>query len=125
MANTKAASEVLRVYLEPLRRRRIDTLILGCTHYPPFKAAIRTILGARVTLIDSGEATARRLARTLRRNGAPRLRGRGSLECYVSDIPRQFEVIGRRFLGHRMGRAWLVAQDDLPWFERRPIRGPG
>ncbi|MBI4364451.1 MAG: glutamate racemase [Candidatus Latescibacteria bacterium] len=123
MANSKAAREVLREYLEPLRRRRIDTLILGCTHYPPFKASIRSVLGPRVTLIDSGEATARRLARTLRRNGAQRPRGRGSLRCYVSDIPRQFEAIGRRFLGHRLGRVWLVPQDDLPWFERRPIRG--
>lgn len=123
MANTKAAREALREYLAPLRRRRIDTLILGCTHYPPFKTAIRAILGPRVILIDSGEATARRLARSLRRNGNPRPRGRGSLRCYVSDIPRQFEAIARRFLGHRMGRVWLVPQDDLPWFERRPIRG--
>lgn len=124
MVNTKAAREVLREYLAPLRLRRIDSLILGCTHYPPFKPAIRAILGPRVTLIDSGEATARRLAQSLRENGAQRPRGRGSLRCYVSDIPRQFEAIGRRFLGHRMGRVWLVPQDDLPWFERRPSRGP-
>ena len=51
-------------------------------------------------------------------------RGRGSLNCYVSDIPRQFETIGRRFLGSRLGKVWLVAQDDLPWFQRPPIEGP-
>src|SRR6185437_11331498 len=67
LAGSKAAREVLKDYLAPFRARRVDTLILGCTHYPPFKPAIRSILGPRVTLIDSGEATARRLARALRR----------------------------------------------------------
>jgi len=117
----RAAREVLRDYLGPLRARKIDTLILGCTHYPPFKPAIRSILGRRVTLIDSGEVTARGLARELRQNPGPR--GRGSLRCYVSDIPRQFEAIGRRFLGSKVGKVWLVPQDDLPWFQRPPIEG--
>src|SRR6185436_14685286 len=110
-----------RDYLGPLRARRIDTLILGCTHYPPFKPAIRSILGPRVTLIDSGEATARRLAKALRRKDGTSSR-RGTLRCYVSDIPRQFEAVGRRFLGSRLGRVWLVPQDDLPWFQRPPIQ---
>lgn len=116
MTRTLATREVLRGYLAPLKRRGIDTLILGCTHYPPFKPALRAVLGRRVRLIDSGEATARRLARTLRGSA----RGQGSLECYVSDIPRQFEAIGKRFLGQPIGRVRLVEQDDLPWFERRP-----
>ena len=124
MANSKAAREALREYLAPLQRKHVDTLILGCTHYPPFKRALRSLLGPRVALIDSGEATAKRLARSLRAQGGGRPRGRGSLHCYVSDIPRQFEAIGRRFLGHRMGQVWLVPQDDLPWFERHPVRGP-
>ena len=124
LQGSKAAREVLRDYLAPLRARKIDTLILGCTHYPPFKPAIRAILGPRVTLIDSGEAMARQLARALRHPSNPGPRGRGSLNCYVSDIPRQFETIGRRFLGSRLGRVWLVAQDDLPWFQRPPIEGP-
>jgi len=119
LENSDAARAMLRHYLEPLRRKKIDTLILGCTHYPPFRRSLATILGPRVRLIDSGEATARRLARAL---GGEARRGRGSLQCYVSDIPLQFEAIGKRFLGHRLGRARLVAQDDLPWFERRPGR---
>ena len=136
MTNTPAVREVLRGYLADLRRRGIDTLILGCTHYPPFKPALRAVLGPRVTLIDSGEATARRLARAFHRsrNGGSRGArvgrvgrgagpGRGSLECYVSDIPRHFEAVGRRFLGHPIGRVHLVEQDDLPWFERHP-KGP-
>ena len=136
LQNSKAAREVLRDYLAPLARRRIDTLILGCTHYPPFKRAIRAVLGARVQLIDSGEATARRLVADLRAEArvrasrgsdgrrtpvgakSPNGRGRGSLECFVSDIPQQFELVGRRFLGKAMGRVHNVPQDDLPWFER-------
>ena len=122
MENSKAAREVLRDYLGPLRRQKVDTLILGCTHYPPFRRALRALLGPRVRLIDSGEATARRLARELKREKRV---GRGSLRCYVSDIPRQFERIGRRFLGHSLGRVRVVPQDDLPWFERPLRRGGG
>jgi glutamate racemase len=122
LAGSKAAREVLKDYLAPFRAQRIDTLILGCTHYPPFKPAIRSILGRRVTLIDSGEATARRLAKALRQRDGRSSR-RGTLRCYVSDIPRQFEAVGRRFLGSRLGRVWLVPQDDLPWFQRPPIEG--
>jgi glutamate racemase len=120
MENSKAAREVLRDYLAPLQRKKIDTLILGCTHYPPFRRSLAAVLGPRVRLIDSGEATARGLARTIRKE---RRTGRGSLHCYVSDIPRQFEKIGRRFLGHSMGRVSLIPQEDLPWFERKPVRG--
>jgi glutamate racemase len=119
LENSAAATAMLRHYLAPLQAKKIDTLILGCTHYPPFRRALARILGPRVRLIDSGEATARRLARA----AGPKMRsGRGSLRCYVSDIPLQFEAIGKRFLGHKLGRARLVAQDDLPWFERRPGR---
>jgi len=120
MEQSKAAREVLRDYLAPLQRKKVATLILGCTHYPPFRRALSSVMGPRVRLIDSGEATARRLARTMKGEG--RDRG-GTLRCYVSDIPRQFERIGRRFLGRSMGRVQLVAQDDLPWFERSPRQG--
>lgn len=119
LENSVAARAMLKEYLAPLQAKKIDTLILGCTHYPPFRRALRSVLGPRVRLVDSGEATARRLARAL---GESARGGRGSLRCYVSDIPRQFEAIGTRFLGHGMGRVWLVPQDDLPWFERRPVR---
>jgi glutamate racemase len=120
LESSDAARAMLKHYLAPLKARRIDTLILGCTHYPPFRRALQSILGPRVKLIDSGEAMARRLSRALGKG--PRS-GQGSLRCYVSDIPRQFEAVGRRFLGQRPGRITLVAQDDLPWFERRPARG--
>lgn len=129
MENSRAAREVLRDYLAPLQRRGIDTLILGCTHYPPFRRALQSVLGPRVKLVDSGEATAREMARQARE--AARAAGRtgrstgrrGTLECFVSDIPLQFERIGRRFLGRSMGKVGLIPQDDLPWFERNPIQG--
>jgi glutamate racemase len=126
LENSKAAHEVLRVYLAPLQGKKIDTLILGCTHYPPFRRALRKILGPKVRLVDSGEATARRLAGAARAAGtagSARTHGSSGLQCYVSDIPRQFEAIGRRFLGRSMGKVALVPQDDLPWFERTPMRG--
>jgi len=53
-----AFQEIAQEYLEPLRRVDIDTLVLGCTHYPLLKALIGGVVGRSVTLIDSGEATA-------------------------------------------------------------------
>ena len=130
LENSKAAHEVLKVYLAPLQAKKIDTLILGCTHYPPFRRALQRVLGSRVTLVDSGEATARRLAREARAAGTAGSARQGratrrddGLHCYVSDIPLQFEAIGRRFLGRSMGKVALVPQDDLPWFERQPTQG--
>ena len=56
---------VAREYLEPLLDAKIDTLVLGCTHYPLLKPLLRDVLGADVRLIDSAEETAAETARTL------------------------------------------------------------
>ena len=90
---------VAKEYLEPLRRHRIDTLILGCTHYPLLAPAIRRALGADVALVDSAQQTAAEVRGVLmgadalaQRNGHPRYR------FFVTDEPAHFHRIGRRFL---------------------------
>ncbi len=105
----KATELVAREYLFPLTLEHIDTLILGCTHYPILRNAIQSAVGERVTLVDSGEATADEVARVLQKEG---LKNPSTLQphrqFYVSDIPAKFAEIGERFLGEKMGRVEKV-----------------
>ena len=95
-----AARIVAREYLAPLVQDHIDTLVLGCTHYPLLKPLLRDELGADVRLIDSAEETAAETARVLRGRG---LEAPASAEPHYhfvsSDTPAQFRELGQRFLG--------------------------
>ncbi|NLI12776.1 glutamate racemase [Pelotomaculum propionicicum] len=62
------AEALLRSYLDPLLARGVDTIILGCTHYPFLRPVVERIAGSGVSVIDSGEAIARQVARVLERN---------------------------------------------------------
>lgn len=93
------------LYLGSLRRSGIDTLILGCTHYPLLKPAIRSFLGDAVALVDSAEETAREVEARLRAEGLARGDGRGSLSFFVTDVPDRFVRVGRRFLDERVESA--------------------
>jgi glutamate racemase len=110
---------VARTYLAPLLERGIDTLILGCTHYPLLRGVIAEIAGDGVELVDSAEETARETAAQLRRLGLtqPRASG-GGCRVFVSDRPRRFTEIGESFLGEALDSVTLVDQGDLPWYER-------
>jgi glutamate racemase len=98
---------VAKEYLFPLKLEKIDTLILGCTHYPILKDAIQGAVGREVRLIDSGEAAALQVEHLLTLN---QLRNasteRAHLKFYVSDIPAKFAEVGERFLGEKMGRVY-------------------
>jgi len=61
--------EMARDYLDPLKRSGVDTLVLGCTHFPLLTTAIQQVVGPRITLISSAEETAREVAETLERRG--------------------------------------------------------
>ena len=89
---------VAREYLEPLRATGIDTLILGCTHYPLLTEIIADIMGPGVTLIDSGAAAARVLRQTLSDRGALAQRDHGTLTLYASDQPEDFGALAGQFL---------------------------
>jgi len=96
---------VAKEYVFPLTLEKIDTLILGCTHYPVLRKAIEEAVGPQVTLIDSGEAAAGEVERVLDLHGLrnPSMH-RPNLQFFVSDIPAQFAEVGERFLGQKMGR---------------------
>jgi glutamate racemase len=89
---------VAREYLEPLRATGMDTLILGCTHYPLLTEIIADIMGPGVTLIDSGAAAARVLRQTLSDRGALAQRDHGTLTLYASDRPEDFGALAGQFL---------------------------
>lgn len=107
---TKATELVATEYLFPLTLEKVDTLILGCTHYPLLKIVIAKVTKGMVTLIDSGEATAAEVERMLDehglRNTSPH---RPNVQFLVSDAPEKFTAIGERFLGRKLGVVKRVA----------------
>lgn len=87
-------------YLAPLKAEGVDTLVLGCTHYPLLKEVIRNFMGADVTLIDSGAAVARQLCGYLQEHDlAAEETQVGACRWYVSDSTEGFGVLASRFLG--------------------------
>ncbi|MFO0972194.1 MAG: glutamate racemase [Phycisphaerae bacterium] len=113
-ADNPIVAQLAEEYLGPLRCLGLGAVVLGCTHYPLIKPAIRRALGGDVTLVDSAEQTAAEVAAELARRGA--LSGRpapGKLSCYVSDNPQRFREVGQRFLGHPIVDVTWVSLDEL------------
>jgi len=95
------AALVAEKYLAPLRGEGIDTLVLGCTHYPLLKSVIRKVIGDDIVLIDSATETAKEVSDVLSRlkwKGG----GKGFRKYYVTDTPTRFEKIGKLFLGESL-----------------------
>lgn len=90
--------ETVKRYLTPVVEFGADTLILGCTHYPVLKDAIRFVLGDKVTLINSGSATSKAVAHYLKENNAENQDG-GNIRFFVSDKPEFFKRQATALLG--------------------------
>jgi glutamate racemase len=98
--NGEVSRRIARRYLAPLTRHHIDTLILGCTHYPLLSQALRQVLGSGVTLVDSAQQTAAEVRGLLM--GAEALsngHSRPRYRFFVTDDPARFNDLGHRFLG--------------------------
>ncbi len=104
----KIVKELLEEYLKSLKKKKIDTMILGCTHYPLFKTVIGEVMGRGVTLVDSAETTAIQVEATLLREGLLRTHGPGVVKAYVTDVPRQFDRVAKRFFGAPLGKVERV-----------------
>jgi glutamate racemase len=117
----------LRQYLQSMVLRKVDVLVLGCTHYPLVKRAISKVMGPNVPLIDSAEQCAQDVARRLERKGL--LRGpmaspddtvpmegtpTGRLRTFVTDDPDRFVALAARFLDMEIERPTLVKPIDEP-----------
>ena len=100
-------------YLQELKDAGVDTLVLGCTHYPLLKPIIAETMGPGVALVDSAEETARTVAEILAKKKLLRpVTEHGNHHYYVSDIPAGFIRVGNRFLGGRLGDVYQVNLDD-------------
>ena len=102
--------EMLEEYLQPLLEAGIDSLVLGCTHYPFLKPLMKEIVGDDVEIIDPSLAVARQTARVLERDGLLREEGQGQLAFYTSGDPQVFaRLIGEltSLKGMVAGARWL------------------
>jgi glutamate racemase len=92
---------VARDYLEPLKKDNVDTLLLGCTHYPLLMKVIREIMG-EIDYVDASAEVGAELAQSLKDLDLENLRGTGSTAIYLTDLSMNFKEIGERFLGEPM-----------------------
>ena len=110
------AARVAERYLAPFCATDIDTLILGCTHYPLLRHTIsqtlERLLGRSVTVVDSAAATAQRLRALLDAEGARRVGEPEDIGCFVTDDVSRFKAMADRFLGQTLQRVEHV--DLLP-----------
>ena len=103
---------ILKKYLRPLKVKEIDTLILGCTHYPLLAREIIRIMGKRVKVVDPAKAAAGKLVLYL---------GRHQLVFYTSDDAHKFKELGQRFLGRSVGE---VKKIELVKMQNANFPGP-
>jgi glutamate racemase len=118
----------LRQYLNSMVLRKVNVLVLGCTHYPLVKRAISKVVGPTVRLIDSAEQCAQDVARRLARKGLLRMPVRspddtgpledmpatGRLRTFVTDDPDRFAAMAARFLEMEIERPTLVKPNGEP-----------
>jgi len=92
--------QVAEQYLTEMKKKKIDTLILGCTHYPLLKGVLHNVMGPKVQLVDSAREVALQVKELLTKNRLLRTRLRPCQHTFiVSDEPKQFQHLAMRFLG--------------------------
>jgi len=93
---------VVKDYLKPLKAAGVDTVILGCTHYPLLRPVIQQVLGKGVTLIDSAKQVACEVKKILVSEDLLNHGKGGNHSFYVSDNPEWFSGLAQRFLGRQL-----------------------
>jgi glutamate racemase len=99
------AQSTAALYLTSLKRSGIDTLVLGCTHYPLLAEVIADVMGPKVTLVDSARTTAVAVRETLARDGLTRRSGPSSVSFFVTDATDRFAKVASRFTGLKVDSA--------------------
>ena len=106
--------DAVRKYAEPLKEADVDTVILGCTHYPLIRPIFQRVFGRGVTLVFSAEETAREVAETLDRKGFENEEDReGVYRFLTTGDPERFRALGERFLQLPLGEVEQVAIAEL------------
>ncbi len=110
----EATEAAVREYAAPLKDARVDTVILGCTHYPLIRPVLQRVFGRDVTLVFSAEETAREVAETLARKGIENDGARtGAYRFLTTGDPVAFREMGRRFLQLPIGEVEHVTLAQL------------
>jgi glutamate racemase len=106
---THPATElIVETYLKPLREDNIDTLLLGCTHFPLLMDVFKKIMGS-VHFVDASREVSKELGRELKKLDIASDTKHGSLSIYLTDLSMNFKEIGERFLGEPMANFSRVA----------------
>lgn len=101
--NNKVADDIVKHYLKPLLNKNIDTLVLGCTHYPLLKKTLQKNAGKNICLIDSAKATANEVKNILKDKNLIAIKNKkAKLSFYVSDNPDKFQKIGSKFFAKKI-----------------------
>ncbi len=109
----KVTLDIIRKYLAPLKNKGIDTLILGCTHYPLLKSSIKKIMGPTIKLVDSARQVALSAKRLLDEKDIVSEHNRkGKAKFFLTDRPYKFKAIAERFLGQKFACVYRVKESD-------------
>ena len=102
--------EIIQEYMQDLLEKDIDTIIMGCTHYPVLKNMIRDVVGSTIVLVDSAESIALELQN--RYSTEPVKKTEGDYRFFVSDNPEKFKILGRQILGEDIMKIQKVSFAD-------------
>jgi len=101
--NNPETKLILKSYLAPLQTKKIDSLILACTHYPHLEKAIKKIVGKNVAVPDTGKIIATSLKDYLSRHGELKItKGKTTCDFYTTDNPKMFKDLAEKFLGQKI-----------------------
>jgi len=110
--------QILERYLEPVLQTGVDTLILGCTHYPVLNPAIRRVVGPDMHLIDSADVLAEQLRYDIDRGLISKGAGTGNMIIWATDLAESFAQVGKRIMDPYKTCHWQLA--DI-----QPVTGTG
>ena len=109
-ADSSIAKDIAKIYLHDFTNSDIDTLILGCTHYPIMANTIQALLPDQIQLVYSGETVGYKLAEYLKKKNCESssdiLR---SVQFFVTDYPQKFDELGGRFLGRKLNNVSQIS----------------
>lgn len=113
-ASTDEIDGAVREYARPLKEAEVDTVILGCTHYPLIRPIFERVFGRTTTLVFSADETAREVAETLERKGIANESAReGSVRFGTTGEPADFRALGERFLQLPIATVEHISISDL------------
>lgn len=111
LAGKDVTNKILKKYLSPLKKERVNTLILGCTHYPFLLADVRRLMGKNCDVFDPGSIVAKSLSSYLDRHPEFKCTGKkaGERNFFLTDRPENFIRLGEKFLGEKISNWQIIS----------------